>query len=198
MRRIDENKANEVLEFVKGFQKEQGRSPSYRQIVKACHLSSLAVAQRILLTLQSRGLIERDNIGKIVTPTNISKGETILAPLVGVIACGEPILAVENIEETFALPVAIFGRQDLISLRAQGDSMIDAGIHDGDLVFYAPCPQADDGEIVVALIDDSATIKTYYKKNNKVILHPENKEYKDIIVEDCKIRGIVKHVIHSF
>lgn len=198
MRSLDENKLLEVLDYIKEFQKENGRSPSFRQIMARCKLVSLSTAQRYVKALEGRELIERESSGCILTPANLSRGSTIQAPLVGTVACGEPILAIENIEETYTLPTSIFGCRDLIGLKAKGNSMIEVGIFNGDTVFYLPCESAEDGDIVVALVDDSATIKRFYKRDEKVILHPENPRFKDIVVNDCKIRGIVKRVIHSF
>lgn len=198
MRVIDEKKLFDILDFIKEFQKKEGRSPSFRQITNALDLKSLSVAQRYVKILQSRGLLEKNNSGKIITPTNLSKGKTIIAPLVGKIACGTPIFAEENIEETFQLPTAIFGSEKVMLLHASGDSMIGAGIFDGDLVVATICNDAKDGDIVVALIDNEATLKRFYRKNGTVILHPENPKYEDIIPEELVIQGIVKHVIHSY
>ncbi|MGN0748466.1 MAG: transcriptional repressor LexA [Christensenellales bacterium] len=198
MRVIDEKKLFDILDFIKEFQKKEGRSPSFRQITNALDLKSLSVAQRYVSILQSRGLLEKNNSGKIITPTNLSKGKTIIAPLVGKIACGTPIFAEENIEETFQLPTAIFGSEKVMLLHASGDSMIGAGIYDGDLVVATICNDAKDGDIVVALIDNEATLKRFYRKNGTVILHPENPKYEDIIPEELVIQGIVKHVIHSY
>lgn len=198
MRVIDEKKLFDILDFIKEFQKKEGRSPSFRQITYALDLKSLSVAQRYVSILQSRGLLEKNNSGKIITPTNLSKGKTIIAPLVGKIACGTPIFAEENIEETFQLPTAIFGSEKVMLLHACGDSMIGAGIYDGDLVVATICNDAKDGDIVVALIDNEATLKRFYKRNGSVILHPENPKYEDIIPEELVIQGIVKHVIHSY
>ena len=198
MRVIDEKKLFDILDFIKEFQKKEGRSPSFRQITNALDLKSLSVAQRYVSILQSRGLLEKNNLGKIITPTNLSKGKTIIAPLVGKIACGTPIFAEENIEETFQLPTAIFGSEKVMLLHACGDSMIGAGIYDRDLVVATICNDAKDGDIVVALIDNEATLKRFYRKNGTVILHPENPKYEDIIPEELVIQGIVKHVIHSY
>ena len=198
MRVINETKLEQVLDFIKNFQMKEGRSPSYRQIMKAVGFSSLSNAQRYVKVLQSRGLIRRNDLGKIITPSRLLSGKTINAPLVGTIACGSPILAEQNIEANIKLPVEIFGNKDVIMLHAQGDSMIGVGIFDGDLIVARPCSVADDGDIVVALIDDSATVKTFYRKNGHTILHPENPAYKDILADNVIIQGIVKHNIHSF
>ena len=198
MKVISEDKVIKVLDFIKDFQKKEGRSPSFRQIAKGCSFPSLATAQKYVAILQSRGMIEKNSMGKINIPRNLSKGKTVIAPLVGTIACGTPILAEENIEETFQLPTAIFGNAKSMLLRASGDSMTGVGINDGDLIVAEICDTADEGDIVVALLEDSATVKTLHKKNGHIYLHPENPNYKDILADNVIIQGIVKHNIHSF
>ena len=198
MKVISEDKVTKVLDFIRQFQKKEGRSPSFRQIAKGCSFPSLATAQKYVNILQKRGMLEKNSFGKIIIPSNLSKGKTIIAPLVGTIACGTPILAEENIEGTYQLPAAIFGNKKVMLLRACGDSMIGVGINDGDIIVANICETADNGDIVVALIEDSATVKTFYKKKGQIILHPENPNYQDIITNDVIIQGVVKHVIHSF
>lgn len=198
MKVISEDKVIKVLDFIKDFQKKEGRSPSFRQIAKGCSFPSLATAQKYVAILQNRGMIEKNSLGKINIPRNLSKGKTVIAPLVGTIACGTPILAEENIEETFQLPTAIFGNAKSMLLRASGDSMTGVGINDGDLIVAEICDTADEGDIVVALLEDSATVKTLHKKNGHIYLHPENPNYKDILADNVIIQGIVKHNIHSF
>lgn len=198
MKVINESKVIQVLEFIKDFQKKEGRSPSYRQIAKAVCFPSLSTAQKYVNVLYTRDLIKKNNIGKIITPTNLNTGKTIIDPLVGQVACGTPILAEENIEATYQLPSAIFGSDKTMILRAKGDSMIGVGIYHGDLIVATITNAADDGEIVVALINDSATVKRLFRKNGCAILHPENPKYKDIVTKDLTIQGVVKHVIHSF
>lgn len=199
MKVISEEKVQRVLDYIKDFQKKEGRSPSFRQIAKGCGFPSLETAQRYTKILESRDLIKKNTFGKIITPFNLSADKTIVAPLVGTVACGTPILAEENIEGSYKLPTAIFGSQETMLLRAKGDSMIKANINNGDLLVVEIRNYADDGEIVVALINDSATVKRLFRKNDRVILHPENPKYKDIVVtQNLIIQGVVKHVIHSF
>lgn len=198
MRIINENKVIQVLDFIKDFQLKEGRSPSYRQIAKAVCFPSLATAQKYVNVLNERDLIKRNDFGRITVPTKLTLGKTIVAPLVGEVACGTPILAEENIEGTYQLPSAIFGSEKTMMLRAKGDSMINAGIYDGDLIVATITNSADDGEIIVALINDSATVKRLFRKKDCAILHPENPKYKDIVTKELIIQGVVKHVIHSF
>ncbi len=198
MKVTNEEKVMSILDYIKDYQVKEGKSPSYRQIAKAFSFPSIATSQRYVGILQSRGLIRKNDNGQIHIPSNLNKGTTITAPLVGNIACGDPIYAEQNIEETYQLPTAIFGSKQLYGLIAKGNSMTGVGIYDGDHVFYQPCDTAENGEIVVALINDSATIKRYFKKDKNFVLHPENPDYKDIIAKELKIQGVVKHVIHSF
>jgi len=197
MKSFDEAKLNQLLEFVKTFQVKEGRSPSIRQVMKAMNFSSTSLAQRYIKKLNEKNLIERDSFGKVITPTNLQAGKTIVAPLVGKVACGTPILAQENIEGLFKLPVEIFGTERLMILRAQGDSMTRVGINDGDLIFSTITNDAKNGDIVVALIDDSETVKRLYKKKGYAILHPENPKYEDIKTKDLIIQGVVKYVVRS-
>lgn len=198
MRVIKENTVQAVLNFVKEYQKKEGRSPSFRQICHAMSFPSIGTAQKYVNVLKTRGLLSQNDQGKIEIPFNLRKGTTIVAPLVGSVACGTPILAEENIEENYLLPTSIFGSGETMVLHAKGDSMEGAGINNGDLLVVKICDSADDGDIVVALINDSATVKRLFKHKDYVALHPENPKYQDIITKEVKIQGIVKHVIHSF
>ncbi len=197
MKVIREDKVQEVLVFIKNFQQKEGMSPSFRQIAKAVSFPSLATAQKYVMILKDRGQIEQNSLGKIVIPSHLSTGKTIVAPLVGNIACGSPILAEQNIEETFRLPTSIFGTEPVMILNACGDSMTGVGIFNGDLIIARISNTAENGDIVVALIDDSATVKRYYKENGKYRLHPENPKYNDIVVDEIQIQGVVKQIIHN-
>lgn len=198
MKTTNEELVDKVLSFVKETQKIEGKSPSFRQICRKMGFASIATAQYYVKILKQRGLITQNDEGKIEIPFNLHRGQTQTAPIVGSVACGEPIFAEENIEETVQLPTSIFGNQKCMLLRAKGDSMIGVGINDGDLIVAEICNHADEGQIVVALIDDSATVKTLKRKNGKVILHPENPKLADIEPENLIIQGVVKHIIHSF
>ncbi len=198
MNAINEKNVQKVLDFIKDFQRQEGKSPSFRQIQKGCGFPTLSTAQKYVALLQKRNLIDKNEQGRIVIPQNLSIGPSNVAPVVGNIACGLPILAEENIEGTFQLPTQIFGNQKLMILHACGDSMIGVGINDGDLIVAEICNTAENGDIVVALLGDSATVKRFYKKRNHFVLHAENPKYEDIITKELVIQGVVKHVIHSF
>ncbi len=198
MRTLNPNTLERVENYITEYQKKNGKSPSYRQIMHGVGMSSLNLVQRYVLALEREGRIERTRIGNISVPPKLKPSGVAIAPLVGSIACGQPVDAVENIEESFALPRSIFGNGDLFMLRTFGDSMIDAGISAGDLLVLRQQDYADEGEIVVALVGEDATLKRFYKKGHKIVLHPENKTMKDIIVDDCQIQGVLVSCIKIY
>lgn len=185
-------------QYIHEFQTENGRSPSYRNIMHAMGMSSLNLVQRYVLALENDGRIKRTRLGNIELPAKLDTGEMAIAPLVGQIACGEPCFEVENIEESFALPRSVFGSGDLFMLRAFGDSMIDAGINKGDLLVICKQQEANDGDIVVALTSGNNTLKRLYHRNGKIVLHPENKTMTDIIVSNCEIQGVLVGCIKTY
>ena len=198
MRTLNPNTLERVENYITEYQKKNGKSPSYRQIMHGVGMSSLNLVQRYVLALEREGRIERTRIGNISVPPKLKPSGVAIAPLVGSIACGQPVDAVENIEESFALPRSIFGNGDLFMLRTFGDSMIDAGISAGDLLVLRQQDYADEGEIVVALVGENATLKRFYKIGRKIILHPENKSMNDIIVDDCQIQGVLVSCIKMY
>ena len=198
MKTISETKLNKVLEFIKEFQVKEGKSPSFRQIAKAVNFPSLSTAQKYVKILHNRNLIEQSNSGRIVTPIRLQVGKTIVAPLVGSVACGSPILAEQNIEASYQLPTSIFGSGEMMLLHAKGDSMIGVGIQDGDLLVAKITNKAEDGDIVIALIEDSATVKTFYKENGHIRLQPENDYMDPIIVPEVEILGKVIGLFRMF
>ena len=159
MRTLNPNTLERVENYITEYQKKNGKSPSYRQIMHGVGMSSLNLVQRYVLALEAQGRITRTNLGNIDMPKRLNKGEVTVAPLVGQIACGQPNFAEENIEESFSLPQGIFGHGKLFMLRAFGNSMIDAGISAGDLLVLRQQDYADEGEIVVALVGENATLK---------------------------------------
>lgn len=197
MKKISEKVLSNILEFIKVFQLENGRSPSYREIQKHLSLSSLSLVGRYVNLLEEKGQVKRDEHGFIDISYNVKLSQSILAPVVGEVRCGEPIFAQENIESVYRLPTEIFGKDNVFLLHAKGDSMEGVGIREGDLLVVKKCESADNGDIVVALLEDSATVKTFYRKKDHIVLHPENDRYDDIITKDVKILGIVKQFIHS-
>ena len=159
MRILDKATLQRVEEYNLEYQREHGVSPNFRQIMRDLNLGSLATVQRYVIALENEGKIKRTQFGKIASFQQLKQSGVTLTPLVGEIACGQPSYAVEEIEESFALPKAIFGNGKLFMLRAFGNSMIEAGINKGDLLVLRQQNCAEDGEIVVALIDGNATLK---------------------------------------
>lgn len=198
MKPINEKTISQILEYIKQEQKETGRSPSYRNIQKKIKASSLSVVSRYIGVLKERGLIESGEKGSIAIDSRLKYSEPIPVPLVGCVPCGGPVLAIENIEGTFALPSEIFGKGQLFMLRAQGRSMIGVGIKDGDILVIRKQNYAEYGDIVVAIIDGEATLKTYRPQKDHIVLHPENPEFEDLILEDCHIVGVLASAIHKF
>ena len=157
MKTLNEETLQRVREFNITYQQEYGISPSYRQIMNALNLGSLATVRRYVMQLEQQGILKRNEIGKIIPLPKLEKGNFVLAPLVGSIVCGIPNPSEENYEDTYALPTDIFGKGHLFMLHAVGNSMIEAGISPGDLLVLRKQDSADDGEIVIALIDGETT-----------------------------------------
>lgn len=198
MRTLNQNTLNRMESFIKEYQKENGLSPSYRIIMHEIGMSSLNLVQRYVLELEKKGKIKRTNLGNIAVPKRLQTGQTTSTPLVGRIACGQPNFAVEDIEGSYALPRDIFGGGDLFMLRAFGNSMIDIGIEEGDLLVLRKQTHAEEGDIVVALVGEDTTLKRFFRRDNKIVLHPENKKMKDIVVKDCAIQGVLVGSIKTY
>ena len=164
----------------------------------ALGMSSLNLVQRYVFALENQGRIRRTRLGSIALPKRLDAGKNKITPLVGDIACGQPSFAEENIEASYALPEAIFGKGELFMLHTHGDSMKDIGIKEGDLIVVRRQNTADDGQIVVALIDGEVTLKRLFHRNGKIVLHPENKEMNDIIVDHCEVQGVLVSCIKLY
>ena len=187
-----------VERYIKGYQKENGKSPTYRQIMHETGMTTLSSVFRYVNALEKEGRIAKTTQGNIATPQNLRRGGTTMIPLVGSVACGAPNIGVEEIEETYAFPTELFGEGEMFMLRTYGDSMIDIGISKDDLIVVKKQNYANDGDIVVALVDGETTLKWFYRKGSKIILHPENKTMKDIITEHCEIQGILVSCIKMY
>lgn len=198
MRTLNEETLRRMEEYIRERQLKDGLSPSYRRIMHALGMSSLNLVQRYVLALENQGRIRRTRLGSIALPKRLDTGKNKITPLVGDIACGQPSFAEENIEASYALPEAIFGKGELFMLHTHGDSMIDAGIREGDLIVVRKQNTADDGQIVVALIDGEATLKRLFHRNGKIVLHPENRQMQDIVVENCEIQGVLVSCIKMY
>ena len=184
----------QIKDYVEEFYFENSSSPSIREIARGVGIGSTTVF-RYLQEMSERGMVLYD--GEAVTTEKIMKLKTasVNIPVVGSIACGIPNLAEENIEEYIQLPEAVFGRGRFYILRASGSSMIEVGINDGDLVVIREQCTAEDGNIVVALVGEEATLKRFFKEGDHIRLHPENRDMDDIIVSDCQIQGVAVKVI---
>lgn len=198
MKTLNDETLKRVREFNIAYQQEHGITPSYRQILNALKLGSLATVRRYVMELESQGILKRSEIGKIIPMPKLKKGNFVLAPLIDSIVCGIPNPSEENYEDTYALPTDIFGKGHLFMLHAEGNSMIEAGISPGDLLVLRKQDSADDGEIVVALVDGETTLKRLYRRDGKIVLHPENKRMKDIIVDDCNVQGVLVSCIKKY
>ncbi len=190
------DKQAQILEYIKDQIMEKGYPPAVREICEAVHLKSTSSVHSHLATLEKRGYIRRDPtkpraIESCDDNFQMLRTETASLPVVGRVAAGEPILAEQNIESYFPVPAEYVPRGESFVLKVHGTSMINAGIMDGDYIFVNSCRNAENGEIIVALIDDSATVKRFYKEDGHIRLQPENDEMEPIIVEDCQILGKV-------
>ena len=198
MRVLNRETLERIVQYNIDYQKKHGKSPSFREIMHALDLGSLATVQRYVRALQKSDRLEVTNMGNIQLLPQLAEGSRTVIPLIGEIACGEPIFAVENIEESYAFPKSLFGDGELFMLRAKGNSMVDIGINKGDLVVLRKQNTADDGEVVAALIDGEATLKRIFHRDGKVVLHPENKRMKDIILDSCEVQGVLISCIKMF
>lgn len=198
MRTKDKNLLNDIELFIDDYIQNCNRSPSIREIASNFGIAASTVS-RYLSALRETGAIEYSGHRNITTKKQrTSSLPNLCVPILGSVSCGIPKLAEENIEEYVTLPTSIFGKGDFYLLRANGESMIEAGIDDSDLVLIRRQDYAEVGDIVVALIDnDEATLKRYIPDpvNHRIILHPENHLLDDIIVRDCIIQGIAVHVL---
>lgn len=208
-----------ILAFIEAQIKKEGYPPSVREIGKAVGLSSTATVHGYLNRLKEKGYIQKeDQKGrtlKVLMGGKVKKQETISGmnyggdqdiysakelvnvPIVGKITAGEPILAVENITDTFPLPVDFVGNSESFMLKVRGESMIEAGILDGDLILVKKQNTASNGDIVVALIGEEATVKTFYKEKDHIRLQPENSALEPIIVPMCEVLGKVAGVFRK-
>ena len=180
-------------------EKYSGASPSVRELADALGVNYSTVS-RYLKKMREDGVIEYGGHRNITTrESKITREESLKVAVLGTVACGVPKFAEENIEEYVRLPVSLFGKGDFYLLRANGDSMINAGIDDGDLVLIRQQNYAEEGQIVVALMEDEATLKRYYPEpeNKRVKLHPENDNMRDIYVSELLLQGVAVKVIKS-
>ena len=197
-------KQQEILSYIKEQILEKGYPPAVREICEAVHLKSTSSVHSHLETLEKNGFIRRDP----TKPRAIEicddsfqavRTEMVSLPVIGNVAAGQPILAEENIESYFPVPSEyVPGGEPSFILKVRGESMVNAGIRNGDQIFVQSCSNAKNGDIVVALIDDSATVKTFYRERGHIRLQPENDTMDPIIVNDCRILGKVFGVFRIY
>ena len=190
------DKQTEILEYIKEEQLKKGYPPSVREICKAVGLKSTSSVHAHLASLEENGYIRRDPtkpraIEIIDDDFALTRREVINITVVGQVAAGQPLLAVENIAEYFPIPAEYMPGGEVFMLKVKGDSMINMGIYEGDQIIVRKQNTASNGEVIVALVDDSATVKRFYKENGHIRLQPENDFMDPIIVDDCEILGKV-------
>ena len=196
-------KQQEILDYIKHEILNKGYPPAVRDICEAVHLKSTSSVHSHLETLEKNGYIRRDPtkpraIEIIDDNFNLVRREVVNVPIVGTVAAGVPLLAVENVENYFPIPAEYMPNQDTFMLKVKGDSMVNAGILNGDCVLVQKQSTASNGDMGVALVDDSATVKTFYKEDGYYRLQPENDYMEPIIVNDVMILGKVFGVFRFF
>ncbi len=192
------DRSQDVLEYIEKYMTENGYAPSVREICTGCNIPSTATCFKIMNGLADQGLIVKSKVGENKRRSVSIKQNAVKVPLIGTVAAGEPIFAQENYEDFFSVPSNMFGTDDLFMLTVKGDSMIKIGMFNGDKVIVRKQETAENGEIVVALVEDSATVKRFYKRDGKFILHPENDDMEDFVFENVSVLGKVVGLLRSF
>ena len=197
------SKQKEILEFMKNEILSKGYPPAVREICEAVNLKSTSSVHSHLETLEKNGYIRRDPakpraIEIVDDNFNLTRREIVNVPIVGTVTAGQPILAVENIESYFPIPMDYMPNQETFMLKVKGESMINAGIFDGDTILVQKQSHAKNGDFVVALIEDSVTVKTFYKEKDYYRLQPENDYMDPIIVPEVEILGKVIGLFRMF
>ena len=197
MKKIDE-KLDMVYNFTIDFISDNGFPPSVREICSKLNIKSTATAYSYIEKLKARGLLDKSPLKKRAITVSNRKSDYKSIPLVGTVRAGAPIFAVENLEGYYPLPDEFNTGGTEFALRVQGDSMINAGIYENDIIIVNQQNNANNGDIVVALVEDGATVKRLFKRNGKVILHPENDTLKDMIFDNVIVLGVVKGLMRKF
>ena len=196
-------KQQEILEYIKSEILNRGFPPAVREICEAVNLKSTSSVHAHLEALEKNGYIRRDAtkpraIEIIDDNFNLVRREVVNVPLVGTVAAGQPILAVENVDGYFPIPAEYMPNTDCFMLKVKGESMVNAGIFSGDYIMVRQQSNAENGDMVVALVEDSATVKTFYKEDGHIRLQPENDSMDPIILDDVQILGKVFGVFRIF
>ena len=196
-------KQEEILEYIKDQILKKGYPPSVRDICEGVSLKSTSSVHAHLEALEENGYIRRDpakprTIEICDDSFGLTRRELVNVPMIGTVTAGQPILATEAIENYFPIPVEMMPNAETFMLRVKGDSMVNVGIYNGDQIIVEKTPSARNGDIVVALIDDSATVKTFYREDGHYRLQPENDFMDPIIVDHCEILGIVIGLLRMY
>ena len=196
---LDKQKLYDVLDFINQYSEENGFPPTVRDICHELSIKSTATAYSSVNRLKEMGLLNKaENKKRAVT---LKTADVVKVPLIGTVTAGQPIFAVENFDGYYALPSAEFRADEMFMLRVSGESMIEAGIYDGDKIIVKKQETADDGDIVVAMFDDGieegATVKRFFRREGKIILHPENETMSDFVLDKVTILGRVIGLIRS-
>ena len=196
---LDEKKLYAVLDFINEYSEDNGFPPTVRDMCRELGIKSTATAYDYINRLRDKGLLDKAEGKKRAVA--LKCGESVRVPLIGTVTAGQPIFATENFEGFYALPTAEFRGDNLFMLRVKGNSMIEAGIYNGDKVVVQKQETADNVEIVVAMFDDGisegATVKRLFKRDGKIVLHPENSELNDFVLDEVTILGKVVGLIRS-
>ncbi len=193
---IDE-KLNQVYEYAVQYLDNYGYPPSVREICAELNIKSTATAYSYIERLKERGLINKEPQKKRALSVSSGARKFKSVPLIGVIAAGQPIYAVEDLEGYVPLPDDLCKKGEQFALRVKGDSMINADIFDNDIIIVTRQGTAENGDIVAALVDDEATVKRFYRRNGKIILHPENDSMQDMIFDEVSILGKVSGLMRK-
>lgn len=200
------DKQIKIVQYIKNELSLRGYPPSIREICKAVGLSSTSSVHAHLNTLEEKGYLKKGTNKRRALELididdiccNLPKKEIINVPIIGTVTAGAPILAVENVDDTLPISVDFVGNKESYVLRVKGESMIEAGILNGDFVIVNSQNTAKNGDIVVALIDDEATVKTFYKEKDHIRLQPQNSSMDPILVKNPYILGVVKAVVRKY
>ena len=184
-----------VFKYIQKYISENGYAPCVREVCAQCGIKSTATAFNIINRLKERGLLEKSDVKRRAIAL---RSKSVSVPLIGTVAAGQPIFATENYDGFYSLPENYFAGEDLFMLTVKGSSMINIGMFDNDKVVVRKQDVAENGDIIVALVDDSATVKRFFRRDGKIILHPENDEMDDFIFADVTILGKVIGLLRNF
>lgn len=184
-----------VFKYIQKYISENGYAPCVREVCAQCGIKSTATAFNIINRLKERGLLEKSDVKRRAIAL---RSKSVSVPLIGTVAAGQPIFATENYDGFYSLPENYFAGEDLFMLTVKGSSMINIGMLENDKVVVRKQDVAENGDIIVALVDDSATVKRFFRRDGKIILHPENDEMEDFIFDDVTILGKVIGLLRNF